>query len=123
VSPHSLLLSLLITLRLLMPPGICVCTLSCPAAQLIIALCGAEPTSPPTPPEEDDDHLPGCPASYLAAGLGVAPPSGPGLITLPWTGFLRSAAIVPPASAPLPSHQAISFPSLPRYLELCALLC
>jgi hypothetical protein len=85
VSPASLLLSLLIVLRLLMPPGICVCKLSCPASRLLAAVCGSElPTLPGD--EADDDHNPGCPACYLAQGLGVAPPSGPGPLFLTLTG-------------------------------------
>jgi hypothetical protein len=124
VSRATLLLSVLITLRLLMPPGICVCKLSTPASRLLAAACGSELPAIPTE-ESDDDHDPGCPASYLSQGLGVAPPSGPGLIFLTLTGSVES--ILPVVHLVLPSDLLPTFSappsSPPLYVEQCALIC
>jgi len=72
----------LIAIRLLMPPGICVCQWSSPAARLLIALVQSE-REVPVEDDRDDDHAPGCPASPLAVGMGVKPsaepPQPPGL--------------------------------------------
>jgi hypothetical protein len=119
----TLLLSGLIVLRLLMPPGICVCKLTSPALRLLAVLQGAEP--PVAPLEvEDDDHSPGCPASYLSQGLGVAPPSGPGPITLSLTGFSACVCPTPLPSATdlLPHGRAPAVLGPPLYVELCAFL-
>jgi hypothetical protein len=118
----TLLLSGLIVLRLLMPPGICVCKLSSPALRVLAILTD---TTPPAPPAEDDhEHLPGCPASHLAEGLGVAPPSGPGPFTLPPAGWLNPAAAPagPSAGDSLTPPGAAPFDSPPLYVRQCALL-
>ncbi len=72
------LLMVLIVLRLLMPPGICACQWSPPAARLLLALAQSDRQIPVEPQRDsDDDHDAGCPASPLAAGMGVAPPCEP----------------------------------------------
>lgn len=71
------LLMVLITLRLLMPPGICACKWSSPAGRLLVALLQSQRAVPDSEERDDDDHAPGCPASPLAAGMGVKPPSEP----------------------------------------------
>jgi hypothetical protein len=120
----GLLLSALIVLRLLMPPGICICKLSSPVFTLIAILGGSE--CPPAPAHDDhEDHLPGCPASHLAEGLGVGPPSGPGPILLALAGTLADVILSPipaPASLPAPPDP-IPFDSPPLYVAQCALLC
>ena len=70
------LLMVLITVRMLMPPGICACKWSAPAARLLVTLSQGERPIP-SEEERDDDHEPGCPASPLATGMGVKPPSEP----------------------------------------------
>jgi hypothetical protein len=68
----------LIALRLLMPPGICACKWSSPAARLLVALAQSERDIPSSNDSGDeDDDAPGCPASPLAVGMGVKPPSEP----------------------------------------------
>ena len=69
------LLMILMALRLLMPPGICACQWSSPAARLLLSLTQSDRQIPSEPQRDnDDDHDAGCPASPLAAGMGVAPP-------------------------------------------------
>jgi hypothetical protein len=65
----------LMFLRLMMPPGICACQYPAPAAALFANLAGAE--APVPPPDNDDDHAPGCPASDLAQGMGLQPAGPP----------------------------------------------
>jgi hypothetical protein len=70
---HQILFGLL-TIRLLLPPGICVCQWHSPAARFVVRLFNTGQEVPPSPPEErEDDHEPGCPASKLAAGMGLRP--------------------------------------------------
>jgi hypothetical protein len=131
VSVPTLLLSVLITLRLLMPPGICVCKLSSPASRLLAAALGAElPPPPPPPTHTTDDHDPGCPASPLAEGLGVAPPSGPGpilallLSMVVWSSGSDAPALVAPspfATGLLPPPCCVRPPTAPLYVSQCAL--
>lgn len=125
MSISTLSLSLLITVRLLMPPGICVCTLSAPASRMLLALFAQEvPPPAPVADEDDQNHHPGCPASFLAVGMGVAPPSGPGFIDLPLTGTTPNA-IAPTIT--FPGH-IVPFPcdaldsGAPLYEAHCALL-
>jgi hypothetical protein len=125
VSISTLSLCLLITLRLLMPPGICVCKLSSPASRLLLAVCGQEVPEPNSPDEDrDDDHHPGCPASFLSVGMGVAPPSGPGQIDLPLTGVVEaeSAPLFQSASDLLPLTCSVLDSVAPLYVAHCALL-
>jgi hypothetical protein len=125
-----MILSVLITLRLLMPPGICACKLSSPASRLLAAAWGAElpPPSPP-PTHTDDDHAPGCPASSLAEGLGVAPPSGPGPVValllsgVTWLSDLDAETLLPASAADLlPPSLTAFMAAAPLYVEHCALL-
>ena len=71
------ILMTLMALRLLMPPGICACKWSSPAARLLVVLLQNERQVPTEEERDDNDHAPGCPASPLAAGMGVKPPSEP----------------------------------------------
>lgn len=109
-----------ITFRLLLPPGICVCKLSSPVAQLLILMAGSESSHSQ---EDDEDHHPGCPASGLTAGLGVQPvtPS----VTLP-----ALSHDIPPVlafdlvtSPPCDQSRSLSEISQtpPLYLSQCAL--
>jgi hypothetical protein len=76
---------------------------------------------PPPPAENEDDHEPGCPASKLAAGMGLRPASPPAL---------------PPQASPEIVHEALSCLSVAQsherfssfrppdsvlYLTVCAL--
>jgi hypothetical protein len=70
------ILFVLLTIRLMLPPGICVCQWHSPAARLVVGLLNTGKEVPPSPPvENEDDHEPGCPASKLAAGMGLRPAS------------------------------------------------
>ena len=121
MSMPTILLSVLITVRLLMPPGICVCKLSSPAARLFMAACGEELPERDLP--DDDDHHPGCPACFLAVGMGVAPPSGPGTIDLPLTGtiFVDAVASVSYLIGLQLPPEPIPLAAAPLYVSQCAL--
>jgi hypothetical protein len=119
------ILMVLIAIRLLMPPGICACKWSSPAARFLVALLQSE-RQVPVEEDRDDDHAPGCPASPLAVGMGVKPPVEPllppGLSLDPPPPPLQSAQ-------PFPSFDAGEVPALrsdhPQgllYLTLRALL-
>jgi hypothetical protein len=126
VSHARMLLMVLIVLRLLMPPGICACKWSSPAARLLVALTQSDRQVPiERERENDDDHDVGCPASPLAAGMGVKPPSEP---LLP-----PGLALDPPpplqstlSFSPVPTDRVVSFHfdalSVPLYLTVRALL-
>lgn len=124
VSGMRAILMVLIALRLLMPPGICACKWSSPAARLLIAFTQSERQIPlEQPRDNDDDHDAGCPASPLAAGMGVAPPCQP---LLPPGLALDS---LPPAMLlfyPDPVERIASLPfddpSTPLYVTVRALL-
>src|SRR5438046_8271238 len=66
------ILGLLLFLRLLAPPGICICKLSAP-----VFACLSGQDCPAETEEGDDDHSPGCPCSPFAAGMGLRAPSEP----------------------------------------------
>jgi len=70
---HRFLLILLMV-RLLLPPGICLCQDNSPASRLVLSLLDPQRELPPFAPEEEDDHDPGCPASHLATGMGLPLP-------------------------------------------------
>jgi hypothetical protein len=119
----KLSLLILLALRLLVPPGICLCKLSSPASRLLVSVLGSEPL--PQPVEHDDgQHDDGCPAGHLSEGMGVWP-TGPVLFDL------TSAALLPPLpdvalpGAP-PSTGEFSFSAFPRpplFVSQCALRC
>jgi hypothetical protein len=122
VSILSRILLVLITVRLLMPPGICICHLSSPAAYLLTVALGGEPPMPSTEPH--DDHDPGCPASALAPALGLQP-AGPEIVldtSLPDLEVTSPSALTPL----LLDHRSLfSFfwaAAPPLYLSHCALL-
>jgi hypothetical protein len=126
VSTLSRILFVLLAVRLLMPPGICICKQTARATNLLASDLGKET---PPPLLGDDDHAPGCPASYLSQGMGVAPPSGP--LWLPLTAGPSTLALPAPDPAPLaplfspptclvPDALDPGDPAL--YLTLCALL-
>ncbi len=121
--PRTILM-ILIAIRLLMPPGICACKWSSPAARFLVALLQNEQRVP-VDDDRDDDHAPGCPASPLAVGMGVKPPVEP---LLPPD---LSLELPPPASSaqPIASFDvgSVVFPRFdhpqdPLYLTLRALL-
>src|SRR5262245_36093641 len=64
-------LLLLVFLRLMAPPGICLCKSAAPVHVFLADLLGGLPPAPE--PEDDDDHAPGCPASKLCEGMGLWP--------------------------------------------------
>lgn len=115
----------LMALRLLMPPGICACKLSSPAARLLASFFQTVRPAPLPPADPaDDDHAPGCPASPLAVGMGLKPASHP--ILPPDLALER-----PPALEEAELALCIDFPppettcgsaTEPLYLTLCALL-
>jgi hypothetical protein len=122
--PRTILM-VLIALRLLLPPGICVCKWNSPAARFLVALLQTERQVPAEPESDDDDHAPGCPASPLAVGMGVRPPCEP---LLPPALSLDS---LPPPEAAQPlfsvcaeldDWDATDPPHAPLYLIVRALL-
>ena len=88
-------LFVLMTLRLLLPPGICVCKWNSPAARILVDLFQTGKDIPPPEPE-DNDHAPGCPASPFAVGMGLRPASPLPLI-------LDPAFEMPPVAEVAPS--------------------
>ncbi|HZV04501.1 MAG TPA: hypothetical protein VE999_05375 [Gemmataceae bacterium] len=78
VSNLRAMLMVLIVVRLLMPPGICACKWSSPAARLLVAISQSDRQIPVQQERDnDDDHDAGCPASPLSAGMGIIPPCEP----------------------------------------------
>jgi hypothetical protein len=115
-------LLVLITLRLLLPPGICICNLSSPAAYLLSRALGGEPPAPE--PDHHDDHHSGCPSSYLSLGMGVQP-AAPGLDAdpaLPAPVVELPAGDTPATVARLPAHSHFLAAAPPLYVCHCALL-
>jgi hypothetical protein len=117
------LLFVMLALRLLVPPGICLCKLSSPTSRLLIELLNSDP-SIPVENESEDDHHDGCPCSAVNEGMGLRP-AGPGPIDVPLVGVLPvlSEAAVPGVPA-LPVE--ISFSAAPRpplCVSCCALRC
>ena len=120
---HRILIALM-ALRLLMPPGICACKLSSPAARLLAAFFRTDLPRPSAPDAEDDDHAPGCPASPLAVGMGLKPASHPILppdLALERPPALEEAELALCIDFP-PSEATCGPPSGPLYLTLRALL-
>jgi hypothetical protein len=123
--PRHRILFVLLTIRLLLPPGICVCQWHSPAARFVVGLLNTGKEVPPPPPaEKEDDHEPGCPASKLAAGMGLRPASQP---PMPPSASLELVFL----SAQFPSSSTVrSDGGLPirrpstsdLYLTVCALL-
>jgi hypothetical protein len=115
----------LMALRLLMPPGICACKLSSPAARLLADFFQTARPQPPTPPDaEDDDHAPGCPASPLAVAMGLKPASHPILppdLALERPPALEEAEQAVYIDSPV-SGAACGLAQGPLYLTLCALV-
>jgi hypothetical protein len=116
----------LMALRLLMPPGICACKLSSPAARLLADFFQTGRPLPPAPPAdaEDDDHASGCPASPLAVAMGLKPASHPIFppdLALERPPALEEAELAPGADSPPPEF-ACGPAQEPLYLTLCALL-
>jgi hypothetical protein len=68
-------LFVLMTLRLLLPPGICVCKWNSPAARILVDLLQTGKDIPPPEPEDENNDAPGCPASPFAVGMGLRPAS------------------------------------------------
>jgi hypothetical protein len=111
----------LIGVRLLVPPCVCLCQLTAPAARFVAGLLGSD--LPPPEPEDPDHHHDGCPASKLSVGLGVPPASGQPCLA-------PSAAVLdhhPTRPAEIDTHfaplsLAAGPPQTPLCLTLCALL-
>lgn len=119
------ILFVLLTLRLLLPPGICVCQWHSPAARILAGLFKTGKEVPPSPPaENEDDHEPGCPASKLAAGMGLRPAAQPPLPPAASPEVVDVAeAFVPLATTPFDGgYPAYRPPDASLYLTVCALL-
>ncbi len=119
-----ILLMVLLTMRLLMPPGICACKWTSPAARLLLSLAQSDRQLPNDSESDDDDHDPGCPASPLASGMGVKPYCEP--IRPPALAYdaLPLDSLTPLGYSPLRVSPivAIVSPSLPLYESFRALL-
>ena len=117
---HSRLLVLLILARLIVPPSMCLCKLEAPASRAIAWVLGAKPIDLPRD-DDDDDHDPGCPASYLSLGLGLKPIP----VIEPELGSVSVPVSTPslpaiPLVVPL-SIREIPFATDPLYVRHCAL--
>jgi hypothetical protein len=116
----------LIVLRLLMPPGICACQWSSPAARLLITLTQSDRQIPGEQQRDnDDDHDAGCPASPLAAGMGVAPPCDPFLppgLALEPVVEDQTALLFCALSSEVVESTHLNGPATPLYVTIRALL-
>lgn len=125
MSGARLILMVLIALRLMMPPGICACKWSSPAGRLLAGVLHTERQVPTEQERDDDDHAPGCPASPLAAGMGVKPSTEPLLPPLPSFDALPSLSSIQPlplADADATPCPPFDPPQAPLYLTVRALL-
>jgi hypothetical protein len=116
------ILNLLIVVRLLVPPGVCVCDLPCLAAALPGVVLQCDEDAPPE--HEHDEHAPGCPCSPLSAVLGLRPSPAPPPAVAAVALSPDLAADAPPLSAhdePRPLSGARPAES-PLYLTHCSLL-
>ena len=117
----SRLLVLLIFARILVPPGMCLCKLEAPASRAVAWVLGSDAPDLPLD-HHDDDHHPGCPASYLSLGLGLHPmpfmePLPPFLSHPAYTPSLSATALVVPLSIRATDFAA----DPPLYVSHCAL--
>jgi hypothetical protein len=113
-------LLVLLTWRLLLPPGVCLCQFIHPAASLLARLLGNEP---PAPEPEEEGHLAGCPASKLGPGLRAQPADPPAPPAPAFDSPALAGGSPTPSAAltPLPDH-AVSPGTAPLYVILCAFL-
>ena len=78
-------LFVLLTIRLMVPPGVCMCKASSPILHAVAQITGLP--APPAEDEHDDNHHPGCPCSGLGVGMGLKPASpsidAPARLSLP----------------------------------------
>jgi hypothetical protein len=118
-------LFVLLTIRLLLPPGICVCQWHAPAARWLVKLLNTGKLVPPSPPvENEDDHEPGCPASKLAAGMGLRPvahPPAPPAASSERV-HVSAEAVATTSRAGIELFPAYRPPGPALYLTACALL-
>jgi hypothetical protein len=116
-------LFILLALRLLVPPGICLCKLSSPASRLLAQALNSDHV-PPVENDDDHHHHDGCPASPLNEGMGLRP-AGPGPIDMPLIALLHVQPDDPfPGSPALPVDLSFSAaPRPPLCVSCCALRC
>jgi hypothetical protein len=119
------LLYVLMTARLLLPPGICICQSSAATARLLAEFLRTGMAVPTPEAEEDDrdDHAPGCPASKLSTGMGLLPATVLSTPDQPFTHAVPSAdadaAPSFPAAGPV---WPLSWPpGRSLYLTVCSL--
>jgi hypothetical protein len=120
-------LFVLVTLRLMLPPGICVCKWNSPAARVLVALLATGKDVPlPEPEGRDDDHAPGCPASPFAVGMGLRPASQPPEPpALSFDPLPPTPVPLPDAAPPTPERAvwpSLRPPSPVLYLSHCSLI-
>jgi hypothetical protein len=113
-------LLVVLTWRLLLPPGVCLCQFIHPAAVLLARVLGHEA---PAPEPEEHGHLAGCPVAKLGPGLRAQPADPP---TPPALSFdaptLPTCPSAPsPSSAPL-ADDDVAAGTTPLYVTLCAFL-
>jgi hypothetical protein len=113
-------LLVLLTWRLLLPPGVCLCQFIRPAATLLARLLDREP---PAPEPEEDGHLAGCPVSKLGPSLRAQPADLP---TPPALAFdspaFPACPSAPGASLTSPPDRFVWPVTTPLYVTLCAFL-
>jgi hypothetical protein len=111
----------LIGVRLLVPPCVCLCQMTAPAARLVAGLLGRE--LPPAEPEDHDHHHEGCPMSKLSVGMGVPPASAP-LLLAPGIDTLSTDDLFPDTASVnrVALDLAVKPPGSSLCLTLCALL-
>jgi hypothetical protein len=113
-------LLVLLTWRLLLPPGVCLCQLGHPAAVLLARLLGNEPPAPE--PEDDNHHQHGCPASRLGPSLRPQPPEPPAPPAVALVGAGLGPCPAAPAEYSPVVDQGPPTGTIPLFLRLCAFL-
>jgi hypothetical protein len=113
-------LLVVLTWRLLLPPGVCLCQFIHPAATLLARILGHEP---PAPEPEEDGHLAGCPVSKLGPSLRAQPdePPSPPAPALDGLTLVGGASVPSITLAPLP-NQPPPHGTAPLFVILCAFL-
>jgi hypothetical protein len=110
----------LLTWRLLLPPGVCLCQLGHPAAVLLARLLGNKLPAPE--PEDENHHQHGCPASRLGPSLRPQPPDPP---SPPTAAAPDHAGLGPNLAALIEeftlADQTPPDGTIPLFLALCAL--
>ncbi len=113
-------LLIVLTWRLLLPPGVCLCQLIHPAAVFLAQVLDHQP---PEPEPEQEGHQAGCPVAKLGPSLRAQPADlpVPPALALDCPALSDCPALPAPSLAPLPEND-VTAGTAPLYVKLCAFL-